>query len=128
MLQSTYDLEVSKLHRHHDKIPVCKMWQGARASPNMYFKQSESASQPRASPQGGGGRRGSRPLHFFKTLTSHLWRCMERIDLKWSSLEFCTAAIFHSLAAPQPWLHSHSRPQPWQTVGSQPSAGREYFQ
>ena len=29
-----------------------------------------------------------------------------------SSVEVCTAAIFHSLAAPQPWLHSHGRPQP----------------
>ena len=42
-------------------------------------------------------------------------------------IEVCTAAIFHSLAAPQPWLHSHGRPQPWKTVDSRPAAGRGQF-
>ena len=44
-----------------------------------------------------------------------------------NEVEICTAAIFHSLAAPQPWFLSHGRPQPWKTVDSRPAAGHGQF-
>ena len=71
--------------------------------PNMYFKQS--ASQPRASPQGGGTEGISSPP-LFKILTLCLWRCMERIDLKWSS-------------SPPKWSMSPPVVAPWRRPCSQ---------
>ena len=52
----------------------------------------------------GGGTEGISSLHIFKTLTLRLWRCMERIDLKWTSSP-PKCSMSHPVVAPwrRPW-------------------------